>query len=624
VDVTRPVSAERSDALGVLRQHWWLVLAATLVAIAAAAGYTGTRQPVYESATSVLVQPAGHDTTVAGGRTRDDVNLDTEAQLVVSTAVAALAAETIKDHSGWPGELSRRVDVQVPPNTSILVIKFSGTTPGAAQAGSRAFAEAYLRNRKETARAERDAQARAITDKIEELNASLSETNNRLAAATAGGPQQTNLASQQSTLLNQLTVLTSRLDELTTATPAVGRIISEPDLPSRPSEPDPVLNLASGAALGLVLGLGLAGMAEGLGRRVRRPTEVTRRGGVPVLADLTGRHAREGEEISPPHAEVGRAIDRLRNDALTCLGPEGRVILVSAVTDGPATGQVAANLAASLARAGNDVVLVSAGEPNPAGAAGPLTRLLGVAPAPGLAEVLDGRIPLGAAVQRAPHHPRLRVVAMGTTASASGLLQSQALRSVLQALRAQTGYVVLAAPPTTASADAQSLARLADLAVIVVELRRARHAAVADAADQLRRVGTPLLGAVVVPPGRRHPEATEPAGAAAGPAARPPRSRTDAAAEGQSATGRPQWSGDTTPRRTLPAPGNGRPATAAQTTAQNQPPLHARTTAQAGPGRVTRRPPPLPDGPDTEIMPRLDEETIAALDREHGHDGAAG
>jgi hypothetical protein len=225
---------------------------------------------------------------------------------------------------------------------------------------------------------------------------------------------------------------------------------------------------------------------------------------------------------------------------------------------------------------------------------------------------------------------------MAATASASGLLQSQALRSVLQALRAQTEYVVLAAPPTTASADAQSLARLADLAVIVVELRRARHAAVADAADQLRRVGTPLLGAVVVPPGRRHPEAAGPADAAAGPAARPPRTRTDAAAEGPSAIGRPQRSGDTTPRRTLPAPGNGRPATApqtttqnhpplhAQTTTQNHPPLHARTTAQAGPGSVTRRPPPLPDGPDTEIMPRLDEETIATLDREHRHDGAAG
>ena len=56
---------------------------------AGAAGYTSAQPKVYESHTSVLVQPAGSDTNVVGGRTRGDINLDTEAQLVRSTAVAA-------------------------------------------------------------------------------------------------------------------------------------------------------------------------------------------------------------------------------------------------------------------------------------------------------------------------------------------------------------------------------------------------------------------------------------------------------------------------------------------------------------------------------------------------------
>ena len=53
------------------------------------------------------------------------------------------------------------------------------------------------------------------------------------------------------------------------------------------------------------------------------------------------------------------------------------------------------------------------------------------------------------------------------------------------------------APPAAASADAQSLASHADTAILAVELRRTRVAEIVDAADQLRRVGTPLLGAVV-------------------------------------------------------------------------------------------------------------------------------
>ena len=55
---------------------------------ASSAAYEVTaRQPkVYESATSVLVQPtgAGQDTNVSGGRTKGEINLDTEAQLVRS------------------------------------------------------------------------------------------------------------------------------------------------------------------------------------------------------------------------------------------------------------------------------------------------------------------------------------------------------------------------------------------------------------------------------------------------------------------------------------------------------------------------------------------------------------
>jgi len=113
--------------------------------------------------------------------------------------------------------------------------------------------------------------------------------------------------------------------------------------------------------------------------------------------------------------------------------------------------------------------------------------------------VLAGRVPLGKAVQRAPRQPRLSVLTTGGTASAGGLLQSQALRDALGALRRQAEYVIVEAPSTSMSADAQSVASLADAAIIAIELRRTRYADVTDAAEQLRRIGTPLLGAVVLP-----------------------------------------------------------------------------------------------------------------------------
>jgi hypothetical protein len=125
--------------------------------------------------------------------------------------------------------------------------------------------------------------------------------------------------------------------------------------------------------------------------------------------------------------------------------------------------------------------------------------MLGVAPMPGLSDLLAGRIGLQKALQRTPRIPSLRVITTGGTATAAGLMQSQRLRDTLEALRRQTGYVVIEAPSTSSSADAQSLASLADAAILAVELRRAKRPALLDAAEQLSRVGTPLLGAVVLP-----------------------------------------------------------------------------------------------------------------------------
>ena len=91
------------------------------------------------------------------------------------------------------------------------------------------------------------------------------------------------------------------------------------------------------------------------------------------------------------------------------------------------------------------------------------------------------------------------MITPGGTATASGLLQSEAARSVLAQLATRTRYVIIDAPSTASGADAQSLATAADAALLVVEAGHAEHAQVADAVTQLKRVGIRLLGTVVVP-----------------------------------------------------------------------------------------------------------------------------
>ncbi|GAA1601825.1 Wzz/FepE/Etk N-terminal domain-containing protein [Actinoplanes couchii] len=497
MESSRP-SSDLSHYLGAFRRHWWIALVATGAGLGGGAVLAHTMPKVYESSASVLVQPMDQDSNAEGGRTKSAVNLDTEAQLVASGAVLVKATTLLRSDLS-PVELAKSVSVQVPPNTTVLVITFRADTPERAQAGSHAFAEAYLRNREDTARALLDRRIRSLNLKVKQLTTALTGFNAKLAGAKKGSPTESNLQSLRNNSQNQLNSLTGKLNELTTTMVGGGSIISDSRLPEEPTSPNKWLNIGTGGMIGLLLGLGLAYLRERFDRRLISAGDVRDRGRVQVLAALDERSTPHYDDVLQPYGPGGRIFNRLRNEVLASLQEDDRIIVVTGTSRGSASTLVAANLAAALARTGSDVVLIGAHLPDSVVDAAPLARMFGVAPTPGLSDLLAGRVSLGRTLQRAPRIPSLRVITTGGAATAAGLMQSQRLKDTLQHLHRQGGFVIIEAPSTTSSADAQSLASLADAAILAVELRRSLRPALVDAAEQLQRVGTPLLGAVVLP-----------------------------------------------------------------------------------------------------------------------------
>jgi Mrp family chromosome partitioning ATPase len=136
----------------------------------------------------------------------------------------------------------------------------------------------------------------------------------------------------------------------------------------------------------------------------------------------------------------------LRNEVVAALPGRDQVILVTGASPGRASTVVAANLAAALARAGNEVILVGANVPELGADGLLLSHVFDIADVPGLTDVLTRRSTIATALQNAPRAPRLRVITPGGTASATGLLQSEAVRTTMCALRDQASYVVVEAP----------------------------------------------------------------------------------------------------------------------------------------------------------------------------------
>ena len=495
----RPVSYDMSHYFGMLRRHWWIIALLTAIGIAGALGLARTQSKVYDATTDVLVMPTSSaSANVSGGRTTGTINLDTEAQIVTSADVASDAAKLLKVATS-PDTLASHVSVDVPANTSVMAITYAASTPAMAQAGANAFANAYLANRQASAQADLTNQINAINATIRRQQAALTKVNDSLGTLKPDSAKYANAQSQRQTLTSQINSLTNKMSSVATTTVAAGKVITGASLPTKPTKPSIPMFLASGAMLGILLGIGLAILRQRADRRVRFAGDITRRAGLPLLATLPARVRLRFDDVYPPYGAGGRTFNRLRNEILASLQDNEKIIVVTGASKGNASTLVSTNLASALARAGSEVVLMCAHQPGTLAGAATMTRMLSVSATPGLSDVLAGKVPLETVTQRAPGNPWLRIVAAGGTASASGFLQSQTLREILSQLRAQADYIVIEAPSTANSADAQSLASFADAAIVVVELRRTTHSEVRDAADQLKSVSTSLVGGVVLP-----------------------------------------------------------------------------------------------------------------------------
>ncbi|MCW2698979.1 MAG: hypothetical protein JWQ45_514 [Blastococcus sp.] len=484
------------DYLELLRRQWLTVLICLVLGIGLAIAYIQFAPREYRSQTSVLVTATDPGSAATTDRAVA-INLDTEAQLVTATETVAVAAKALGVPADQARQVADRVGVSVPPNTEILDITYTGDTAASAQKGSLAFAQAYLTQRSATAQAALDAQDANLQARIDAVNAQLAGVLKAGAAMPAGSPELARNSDQAAGLYSQLDTLTASQNRVRSQTITPGQIVTQPGLPDSPSSPDPLIATAAGVLLGLLAGIGLAAVRNRNDDVIRTPEDLFQRTRVPVATVLSERlHGGEISVLQPLSAD-GRGYARLRNLVTTGLDESSRrVVLVTGVRRGG--GPVAANLAASLARAGEEVVLVCADVFGSTADA-----LLGNAPADGLAEVLDGEHPVDGVLRTFPGVPSLRILGPGRDIDrADALLQTRSPRKLVDRLLGTASCIVIEAPPTTDSADAQTLANVADLAVLVVEAGPTTAREVLDACAQLESVGTPVLGAVIARYGR--------------------------------------------------------------------------------------------------------------------------
>ena len=498
--MSQPDALVAADYTGVLRRRWLIVVAGAVLGAVAALAYTTVAPKSYVATTGLYLRTTGADAGngIQGNRIGNGrVDLDTEAQLVTSGTVAARAGQ-IMHSSLSPAELAGEIVVTVPPNSSIMNIACTASTPAGAATCANAFAAAYLQNRRATAAAALGSRIHGLQGKITSLQKSMAKLQIAISglpasSATRQGDQAAVTATR--TRVQSLSDLVTKLTGLA-ANVEGGHVITTAAPPLKPDSPDKSLVVPSGLAAGLIIGLIVPFTWERRAWRLYDAGDVERLLGLPVVLSLPRKTFGRQVSLASPRSRVGQAFTELAHTVAGSLGGEGsHVVVVAGTTAGPGASVVAANLAVALARTRGEAVLVCA-DLRDSVAPG----LFGLPDGQGLAEVAAGLATVGDVASGPPGLPGLWVIPPGADPSlAEYHLQYDTAKALTSQLRRDARFVVIEAQAGDDAADNLALAECADAAVLTVEVEHATREEAADGIRRLQRIRVALLGAAALP-----------------------------------------------------------------------------------------------------------------------------
>ena len=487
-------SVDLRDYIAILRRQRWLILLFAGLGLFGALLRAAFSTPVYSSTAEVLVSPISADPSGGDG---SEVSLETEREVVLSTAVAILAKER-SGAAARPTALLEHVTVEVPPETQVLQISFSHPDPASARTGASAFAEAYIEFRTRQALNAILRVSESLQQRIADYEEEISAANDAIAAAAPGSPEERDAQLQRNVLVNQLTVAQNQLAGVTSQPIDPGQIIGRPALPTSPSSPNVPLNVALGLFFGLFTGAALGLVRDRLDDRLRGPGELERLAGAPLLAVLPDVRADTEDDavlaaMAEPNGLPSEAYRRLRGAVqLISRAQPLRTLIVSSPLEGEGKTTTAVNLAVAFAQTGRQVILVSADLHRPR-----VHEFFGLETEPGLTDVLSGERSLPEIVQD-PGIDNLRVIVSGQAAPRSHeLLDPDRIGGLFGELREAADLVILDTPPILAVADTILLTPHADAVLLVAREGKTTRPGVVQAREDLERAGAALLGCVL-------------------------------------------------------------------------------------------------------------------------------
>ena len=507
--------------LDILRKHWLIAIAATILVPLAAFLFSVSQAPAYQATAEVLLSGENIAANLNGvqdttGEPLTERYIQTQAGLARSPEVIERTLEAANRQDLSIDGLLAMSSVAPKTNSDFLDFNVVSEDPAAAGRLATEYARQFTQYRLEldttpTRRAREQLQRR-----IRQLRRN----------GEADSPLYSNLLSKEQELATFEALQTSKTYLVREARGAIQ------------VRPRPRRNTLLGLNLGLLLAFALVAIAHALDTRVWTVRELEAKLGLPLLSRVSPSPSGvKGSLVmrtapSHPDAEAYRLLranlDFVNRDR------DARVIMTTSAHEGEAKSTIVANLALTYAREGKRVILVDLDLRRPA-----LARLLDLPERPGVVEaVLHGRdlsevlnpvrgddagmarlgvIPAGGGAQdistatprdvvsvrgqrtarREPAHQRANALHPRQTMALGEIVASSQLRVFLNGLKDKADIVFVDGPPLFGTGDAITLGSVVDAIVLISEVGRLQQETVDNVTRALSMCPAPTLGWVV-------------------------------------------------------------------------------------------------------------------------------
>ena len=400
-------------------------------------------------------------------------------------------------------DLAESVRIEALPNTELIRVSVDHRDPSQAAAIVNTLGDLLIEQGQKIYTGEGKDTRQILLDQLAAVESQLAADRAALAAANDATPGSTSASSLAAKIRAEEQTYAMLLSQYEQArVQAVLRansisVVEPAKVPVSPSKPNVKRNLVLAAVIGLMAGVGLAFLFEGLVATIHSADELH----ALTQLDLVGRIPKlqvngrlRARERSPAIAAAA-AIEAYHALGASILGRYSSTgpltVIITSAEPGAGKSTIAANLGAALAQMGQQVIIVDGDQRNPC-----LHRVYHLPLAPGLVDSVLDRSVLQRCLHATPF-PGLHALTSGSLSiDHAAFWHSAVLSEAVNQLTTQADIVIWDTPPLLATVDATLLAPLADLVLLVVAEDQTTVRQVNVAVEQLRKSATGALGII--------------------------------------------------------------------------------------------------------------------------------